>query len=40
MAFYSKKMNHAYKWGTSYILIANFLATSNIGGSKELVVFL
>jgi len=28
------------KWGTFYLLIANFFATQNMGGAKELVVLL
>jgi hypothetical protein len=28
------------QWGTFYLLIANFFATQNIGGAKELVVLL
>jgi len=28
------------QWGTFYLLIADFSATQNIGGAKELVVLL
>jgi hypothetical protein len=28
------------KWGDFYLLIANFFATQNIGGTKELVILL
>ena len=28
------------QWGTFYLFIAEFFATKNIGGAKELVVFL
>jgi len=28
------------QWGGFYLLIANFFATQNIGGAKELVVLL
>ncbi len=28
------------KWGTCYLFIADFFATLNIGGAKELVVLL
>jgi len=28
------------QWGAFYLLIANFFATQNIGGTKELVVLL
>jgi len=34
----SKKVHN--KWGAFYLFIANFLATQNIGGTKELVVLL
>jgi hypothetical protein len=33
-------MGDCHQWGTFYLLIANFIATLNIGGAKELVVFL
>jgi len=29
-----------FLWGTFYLFIANFFATLNIGGAKELVVLL
>jgi hypothetical protein len=36
----SLKPNHHNQWETFYLLIADFSATQNIGGAKELVVLL
>jgi len=40
LALGSLKPNRHNQWGTFYLLIADFSATQNIGGAKELVVLL
>jgi len=35
-----ERLQMTSQWGTFYLLIANFFATQNIGGAKELVIHL
>jgi hypothetical protein len=37
---YRVKVSCNFKWGAFYFLIANFFATQNIGGAKDLVLLL